>query len=124
MQAIVNVISGWRKLFAAFFVGSLLLSGNALADAKTGTPAKLVPLKTEAPKAPPVTPVVVEAPRPTSGCVVVSQNSAMPVDTGQFLPSVYLQSCCGNCGPLSISSLYIPPSSGISSQSQQVICGQ
>lgn len=125
MQAIVQtILMGGRKFLTAFFVGSLLLAGNAVADAKKGVPTKLEPPKrVEVPQAPPAAPPKVAAPpQVTRKCWPVNQSSAMPVEGGQYLPSLYLQSCCPGCGPLHVSSLFIQPSGGMTSQLQYEIC--
>lgn len=126
MKALIVALLMGSRLVGICFVGVLFALGSAHADTGKGAPTTLKPLKSTPVASTPVITTTVdqqpEAPRVTRQCVFVSQSSAMPADTGQFLPGVYLQSCCPGCASLNVQALFISPSGGISSQSQQEVC--
>ncbi len=103
MQAIIlAILMGGRKTLAAFFVGSLLLAGNAVADAKKGVPTKLERLTPTPVAAPPVpVPVVVEIPKEPT-CVWVPRSTATYSPGTSVLTQGILASVCGCCGPTQI----------------------
>lgn len=105
MQAIIlAILMGGRTWCAAFFVGSMLLAGNAMADAKKGVPTKLVPpTRVELPPAPPVTPVVLSPPKPPLKCEWVPQTVVTQTPGHSVFLSGITASVCGCCGPSFIS---------------------
>lgn len=126
MQAYINALTGLRMLVRVCFVGALFALGSAHAGGGNSVPAKLTELKSTPVEDTPVTTTKVDPqqdpPRITRRCIVVSRNSSMPADTGQYLSGVYLQSCCPGCAPVNVQALFIPPVGGISSQAQEEVC--
>ncbi len=94
---------------------------------KPGVPTVMSP--PAKPKAPPskasppkkvVPPLVAVPSTPVKQCRPVYRDNSPPPDAGQYLPDVYLPSCC--CLPLNVSSLYISPSGGVLSTLQYDDC--